>query len=86
MLRRYHNANIKEMPLNDGISLLVYAFEQEENDKLFSRWIGFAQYEVSFEEFKQKLMPVRVNEKDTLARIDELMEKTSWQIVPIRSE
>ena len=86
MLRRYHNADLKEMPLNEGISLLAYAFEKEEDDKLYARWVGFAQYEVSFEEFKQKLMPVRVDEKETLKEIDELMSKTSWRKEPIRSE
>ena len=74
------------MPLDDGISLLAYAFEAEENDKLYARWIGFAQYEVSFEEFKRNLMPVRVNEKETLEEIDELMTKTTWKREPIRSE
>lgn len=67
------------MPLDDGISLLAYAFEAEENDKLYARWIGFAQYEVSFEEFKRRLKPVVVNEKETLDRIDELMSKTNWR-------
>ena len=74
------------MPLNDGISLLAYAFESEENDKLYARWVGFTQYEVSFDEFKRELMPVRVDEKATLAEIDELMTKTNWQREPIRSE
>ena len=86
MLRRYHSANIAEMSIQDGISLLAFAFEKEEEDKLYARWIGFAQYDVSFDEFKRKLMPVSVNEKDTLEKIDELMNRTNWQKVPIRSE
>lgn len=74
------------IPADDGIALLTYAFEKEEDEKLYSRWIGFAQYEVSFEEFKQKLKPAKVDEKKTLKDIDELMSKTAWQKVPIRSE
>ncbi len=74
------------MPVDDGISLLAYAFSTEEDDKLFARWVGFAQYDVSFEEFKRQLKPVTVNEKKTLETLDELMEKTNWQRVPIRSE
>lgn len=67
-----------EMPADDGISLLSYAFGKEEDEKLFSRWIGFAQYEISFEEFKRKLMPVKIDEKKTLADLDRLMDETVW--------
>lgn len=66
------------MPVSDGIALLAFAFEKESEDKLFQRWIGFAQYEVSFEEFKKNLRPAKVDEKKTLEKIDELMEKTTW--------
>ena len=74
------------MPVDDGISLLTYAFEKEDEDKIFARWVGFAQYEVGFEEFKRRLTPAKVDEKKTIERIDELMEKTAWQKEPIRSE
>ena len=67
-----------DMPVEDGMSLLAFAFEKETEDKLFARWIGFAQYEVSFEEFKRNLQPVRVDEKKTLEDLDELMERTTW--------
>ena len=73
-----------EMPAEDGISLLTFAMEKE--DKLFSRWVGLAQYEVSFEEFKQQLKLVRVDEKKTFDMLDELMDETNWKKVPIRSE
>ena len=74
------------MPLEDGISLLTFAFEKEDDDKLFSRWIGQAQYEISFDEFKRQLKPVRVDEKKTLEELDRLMATTTWEKVPIRSE
>lgn len=85
MYRRYRQ-NVMEMPAEEGISLLTFALEKEEEDKLFSRWIGFAQYEVSFEEFKQKLKPVKVDEKKTFDMLDELMDETNWKKEPIRSE
>ena len=75
-----------EMPAADGISLLTYAFEKETDDKLFARWIGFAQYDVGFEEFKRSLQPVVVDEKKTMDRLDELMDKTTWRREPIRSD
>ena len=78
--------SIKEMPIDDGISLLAFALEKEDEDKLFARWVGFAQYEIGFDEFKRRLMPVKVDEKKTLERIDELMEKTVWKQEPIRSD
>lgn len=70
------------MPVDDGISLLAFAFDKEEEDKLFARWVGFAQYEVSFDEFKRKLKPVKVDEKATIEQLDELMGKTVWQKEP----
>ena len=74
------------MPVEDGISLLVYAFEKEDEDKLFDRWVNAAQYEVSFDEFKSKLQPVAIDEKKTLEDIDELMSGTTWRKEPIRSD
>ena len=68
-----------EMPAEDGISLFAFAFENEDDDKLFSRWIGLAQYEISFDEFKRQLMPARVDEKKTLEEIDKLMANTVWE-------
>lgn len=85
MYRRYQQ-NVMEMPAEDGISLLTFAMEKEEEDKLFSRWVGLAQYEVSFDEFKQQLKPVKVDEKKTFDMLDELMDETNWKKVPIRSE
>ena len=67
------------MPIDDGISLLAFAFEKEEDDKLYSRWVGLAQYEFSFEEFKKNLKPVRFDEKKTLADLDKLMGSTTWE-------
>ena len=74
------------MPVDDGISLLSYAFGKEEDDMLYSRWVGLAQYEVSFEEFKRNLAPVRIDEKKTLEKVDKLMETIAWEQMPIRSE
>ena len=74
------------MPADEGISLLTFAFEKEDDDKLFSRWIGYAQYEISFDEFKHKLKPARINEKKTIEELDKLMENTFWRKEQIRSE
>lgn len=46
------------MPMADGAALIRHAFEAEADEKLYQRWVGMAQYEMSFEEFKRKLTPV----------------------------
>jgi hypothetical protein len=67
-----------DMPVADGMSLLAFGFDKETEDKLYQRWVGLAQYEVSFEEFKQKLLPVKVDEEKTLEKLDKLMDGVTW--------
>ena len=74
------------MPASDGISLLTFAFEKETDDKLFTRWVGFAQYDIGFDEFKRRLQPTVVNEKKTIERLDDLMDSTKWEKVQVRSK
>jgi hypothetical protein len=71
------------MPLNDGVSLLLYALEKEDEDKLFARWVVGPQLQYGFEEFKKLLQPVKVDEKETLEAIDEMMATTAWSKVDI---
>lgn len=71
-----------ELPANDGVQLLSYAMNKEQDDRLFMRWIGQAQYQMSFDEFKQSLIPVRIDTKKTMEQLDELMENTKWTKVP----
>jgi hypothetical protein len=71
-----------ELPANDGVQLLSYALNKEQDDRLFMRWIGQAQYQMSFDEFKQSLIPVRIDTKKTMEQLDELMENTKWTKVP----
>ena len=71
------------MPSNDGISLLLYAMEKEEDDKLFARWIAGPQLQYGYEEFKELLKPVRMDEKKTMEDIDSFMKNTAWEKVQI---
>ena len=43
------------MDAEAGITLLEYALEQEEDQRLFERWVQDAQYSMSFESFKESL-------------------------------
>lgn len=62
---------------------MLYAMEKEEDDKLFARWIAGPQLQYGYEEFKELLKPVRVNEEKTMEDIDSFMEDTAWQKVQI---
>jgi len=67
-----------ELPADDGVQLLVFALNKEQDEKLFLRWIGQAQYQMSFDDFKQSLKPVIINTEETMAQLNELMENTTW--------
>lgn len=45
------------MDAADGIAMLEYAMEQEEDKLLFARWVQGAQYVQSFDDFKASLRP-----------------------------
>lgn len=64
------------------MQLLSYAFNKEQEDRLFIRWVDQAQYQMSFEDFKQSLIPVQIDNKKTLEKLDEMMENTKWTKVP----
>lgn len=72
-----------ELPADDGVQLLVFAFSKEQDERLFQRWIGQAQYQMSFDEFKESLKPIRINTEETMTQLNELMENTKWTKVPI---
>lgn len=58
LYRRYSSPqSILSMDAETGIQLLEYALQQEEDDKIFSRWIHGAQYTMSFDAFKASLTP-----------------------------
>lgn len=78
MYRRY-SGEVLELPADEGIRLLLYALEKEDDDKLFTLWVASKQcFERSFDEFKASLKPAVVDEKETLAKIDRWMETTEW--------
>lgn len=54
------------MPAEDGIALITYAMEQNVEDKLYSRWVVWAQNSMSFEDFKRELSPPRFVREDKL--------------------
>lgn len=47
------------MPGADYLELMIHLKKQENDEKLFFRWVVGYQYEMSFDEFKQKITPMR---------------------------
>lgn len=43
------------MDANAGVALLEFAFEREEDEKLFERWVQREQYSISFTAYKEEL-------------------------------
>lgn len=78
MYRRYSGV-VPDLPVEDGIRLINFAFEKETEDRLFTLWVGSNQCaELSFNDFKERLKPIRIDEEATLERLDELMESAQW--------
>ena len=69
------------MQADDAISLLIFAFEKEEEDMLFLRWIQEAQHIMTLDDFRAALQSSgkRINEraavKDALGIIEAMREK-----------
>lgn len=66
------------MELEDVLDLLVYLEERQKERRLYLRWIVGPQFEVSFDEFKRQLTPVRVrSDEEILAEVYKLFEGVS---------
>lgn len=61
------------MDAEDGILLLEYALEKEEDALIFSRWIHGAQYTLSFADFKTLLSRKEKPVKEVLEDVDNIM-------------
>jgi len=68
-----------ELPVDEGIRLFLYALEKEDDDRLFSLWVGSRMcFERSFDDFKASLKPAYFDEEVTLEKVDRWMESTEW--------
>lgn len=58
LYRRYANPQfIFDMPADDGLSFILFAFKQEEDSLIYQRWIVGGQFSMSFDDFKAQLIP-----------------------------
>lgn len=60
------------MPYADGFRLIEYGLQKDEDDKLYLRWVGAAQYQMSFDEFKRQLKNPEPKFKDEDELFDDL--------------
>ena len=74
LLKRYHSLNyILSLNYEEAISLVEFAFKQQEDELLFQRWANGPHYQMSFAEFKEMLKPTpkvkEENVEDTLEKV-----------------
>lgn len=63
------------MEIEEAMGYIEFLVKEKEDEMLFQRWIAGAQYQMSFENFKNKLMPVAViGEKKILKDVYEIIE------------
>lgn len=74
ILYRRYGGNILGLPADEGISLLEFAFEQEQNDKLYLRWVQSLQYSMSFDDFKNQLKPATFKrDEEVFADVEKIL-------------
>ncbi len=62
------------MDYEDAISLIDFAVEKDIEEILFHRWIHDLQFQMSFDEFKQKLKPQKLrDDKEILAEVKDIL-------------
>lgn len=64
--------------LDDAYDLIQALTEQNYEDKLFFRWVVGYQDQMSFDEFKAELKPVKIqSEEEILANVYDIIERTN---------
>lgn len=70
-MKRYSSLEcLFSFDLEDAISLIDYAFRQQDEERMFLRWVVGPQYEMSFDDFKNRLVPSKPkSEKEILENV-----------------
>lgn len=70
------------MPFKDGFELIKFALDDENEQKMYLRWVVGYQSLISFTEFKNKVRQMSINDnrdaEDILASVELLMSKTKF--------
>ena len=66
---------IQNLEIDEALTLIDYAISQQEDELLFSRWIVEAQNHMSFDEFKEKLRPLKLRaDEEILEDVFKILE------------
>lgn len=68
-----------DLPLEDFIGLIDFIAEQEQEEKLWQRWVNAYQIKMSYQEFKAKLQQgiygmTQADEKETLLKVKNILD------------
>ena len=62
------------MEVDEALSLIEYALGQRTEELLYQRWLVRFQFEMSFDEFKLKLKPVKLkDETEILEDVEKIL-------------
>lgn len=69
-----------QLPADQGIALLEFAFEKEWEHNVFLRWIAGHEFGMSFDQFKEEAKPRPLKStKETLNDVENILNNTKWQ-------
>ena len=68
-----------DFSLEDFIGLIDFIAEQEQEDKLWQRWVNYYQIKMEYQEFKAKLQQgvygmTPTDEKETLLKVKNILD------------
>lgn len=67
------------LDLESGLSQIEYIIEKETEELLYQRWIHDLQFQMSFDEFKAKLIPKESKtEQEILTEVEDIL-RMEWR-------
>lgn len=81
--RRYNDINkILKLPFKEGYELIKFALEEENEQRMYLRWVVGYQSLISFTEFKNKIRQMSIQDnrdaEDILADVERMMSKANF--------
>lgn len=70
---------IENLDIEEALSLLELALQKREEELLFQRWVHDMQFQMSFDEFRERLKPKPIKkEEEILADVKEILDLGGW--------
>lgn len=78
-MRRYGD-RIMNIPADDGVALIEFAFNDEFEHNVFLRWIAGHEFGMSFDQFKEESKPRPIKtSKEVLSDVEKILNTTKWR-------